>query len=136
MQEEFVVLDTGEIQQQSLMVFMDVMGYKLDAHPSYRFVTEDGEKQGNRFIRLQTAQRLHNSVIEDWKEVVPGWFQFGPVQLDTVALNGYQLQQLYASKLVKRTKFVHVRKGGHKLRLASPMVKPAHPTMTALLGLA
>ncbi|MNW16325.1 hypothetical protein D3C71_2151430 [compost metagenome] len=75
-------------------------------------------------------------MVEDWVEVVPGWFQFGPVSLQGIVLNGYQLQMLYATKLVQKTKWLHTRKGGHKLELKSPMVKPAHPFMTKLLGLA
>lgn len=135
MQEEFVVLDTSEIQQKSLMLFMDALGYKLDSSPSYRFVTDDESQQGNRYVRLTTAQRMHNATPEDWNEVIPGWFTFGPVQLDTVVLNGYQLQMLYATKLVKKSKWLHTRKRGHKLSLMSAMVKPAAPQMTALLGL-
>ena len=133
MQDEFVVLDTAEIQQKSLMLFMDALGYKLDGSPSYRFVSEDNA--ANRYIRLQTAQRLHNSTINDWTEVTPGWFTFGKIQLDDVVVNGYQLQMLYAVKLVKKTKWLHTRKKGHKLSLMSPMVKPAAPQMTRLLGL-
>lgn len=136
MQEEFVVLDTAEIQQKSLMLFMDALGYKLDGSPSYRFVTDADHRQGNRYIRLHTAQRMHNATVDDWNEVVPGWFTFGKVQLDTVTVNGYQLQMLYAVKLVQETKWLHTRKGGHKLSLMSPMVKPAAPQMTRLLGLA
>lgn len=135
MQEEFVVLDTAEIQQKSLMLFMDALGYKLDASPSYRFVTDQDAKQGNRYIRLTTAQRMHNATANDWVEVVPGWFKFGPVQLDTIMINGYQLQMLYAVKLVQKSKWLHTRKKGHKLSLMSPMVKPAAPQMTRLLGL-
>lgn len=136
MQEEFVVLDTAEIQQKSLMLFMDALGYKLDASPSYRFVSDLDERQGNRYVRLTTAQRMHNATPSDWSEVSPGWFKFGPVQLDTILVNGYQLQMLYAVKLVKKTKWLHTRKKGHKLSLNSPMVKPAAPQMTRLLGLA
>ncbi|QNR53828.1 hypothetical protein phiK7A1_038c [Pseudomonas phage phiK7A1] len=133
MQEEFVVLDTAGIQQRSLMLFMDALGYKLDTHPSYRFVSEDNA--ANRFVRLQTAQRLHNSTMEDWTEVTPGWFTFSKIQLEDILVNGYQLQMLYAVKLVKKTKWLHTRKKGHKLSLMSPMVKPAAPQMTGLLGL-
>lgn len=135
MQEEFVVLDTTAIQIDSLVTFMAKLGFSFNAARG-SFKTDNDQPKGSRSLRFSTAQRLHNATMEDWKELVPGWYTFAPVSLPTLALNGYQLQELYATKLVKKTKFLHARKGGGRITLNSPMVKPAHPMMTALLGLA
>lgn len=134
MQEEFVVLDTSSIQRDSLHTFMARLNYKFDEDQPSRFVTEGATQQANRYISFDTAQRLHNSTVEDWQEFLPGWFRYKHINLN-LGLNAYDLQQLFAVKLVQKTKWLHTRKGGHKITMKSPMVKPAHSSMTSFLGL-
>lgn len=134
--EEFVVLDTGQIQSQSLVNFMAALGYEADDHKSHRFVSKLPARAANKWVSMETAQRLHNATSDSWAEISPGWFIFAPIALDSIVLNGYQLQQLYATRLVAKTKWQHFRKGGHRVVMLSPMVKPNSPILTNLLGLA
>lgn len=134
-EKEFVVLDTSSIQGQSLINFMGCLGYQPEDHKSSRFVSHHPQRKANKWLSLETAQRLHNATSNDWVEVQTGWFVFGPVDLD-ILMNAYDLQQLYATRLVAKTKWQHLRKGGHRVVLQSPMVKPNSPLLTGLLGLA
>lgn len=135
-EKEFVVLDTSEVQIESLHAFMHTLGYRQEGNSSARFITEDPTKAANKWLSFETAQKLHNATAEDWTEVARGVFMFKPVQLPSIIYNAYGLQMLYATRLVQKVKWQHTRKGGHSIRMTSPMVKPNSPILTNFLGLA
>jgi hypothetical protein len=135
--EQFQPRDTTQVQKRSLEIFMAGLGYQIDDEStSFRWVTDNPHLVGSKYLSFSTAQALHNATTDDWEELpqFPNLYGFKSIQVN-IGMPAYDLVQLYALKLVQKTKFMHTRKGGHRITLKSPMIKPAHPLYAKAFGL-
>lgn len=130
---EFQMLDTQQIQVDSLIAYMASIGYTFDGKS---WVNES--KAMNHISRIghRTAIALHNLPADQW-QLMPNKM-YAPVIAGRVfdfALNGYNLSRTQATKLVKKVKMQPDRKEPNGIILQSHMVKPFQPYMTVTLGL-
>lgn len=145
--KDFQVVDTAQIQLDSLLAVMDTVGYRIDRaggtlpdgkpdkrKPTGGFVTDNPNLKANRNLSLTTAIKIHNAPRKQWLKVAEGWYK---LQLDGVdiILSVYALNILFARKLVEKVKFIKDRKAPNHIKLQSHMVKPANRAYTTMLGL-
>lgn len=98
----YQVLDTFELQAESLLMFMRQLGYQ-PYRPNGGWITTNPILQANRVISTRTAIKLHNLRKKDWKEFKPGWFTPKGVPVD-VACSAYALNILLQHKIVHEVK--------------------------------
>lgn len=138
--KEFQVLDTTQIQLDSLLAVMDSIGYRVDRSgsdsrkPTGGFVTDNRALKANRNISLMTAAKIHNAARSEWEKVAEGWYilRIGGF---SVVLSAYALNILYARKLVHKVKLQKNRKAPSHLVVVGHMVKVVNRSYTPLLGL-
>ena len=130
---EFQMLDTSQIQIDSLCAYMAILGYKFKDNG---WETESRSLRHVSRISHRTAIALHNLPVSGW-ELQPNKTYapriFGKT-LD-IAMNGYSLSQSQATKLVKKVKMQPSRKATEGIMLQSHMVKPFQPYMAVTLAL-
>lgn len=136
MTQEFQKIDTTVIQVRSVLNFMYALGYKLDTKAKTgRFVTEQKEHQGNRFIGMALAVRMHNLPDSQWDV-----YENEDKTMSMALPQGIRLQSGFspigvnlaiASKLVQKVKFSVNRKGN--VVTQDVMVKPLNATVLALI---
>lgn len=136
MTQEFQKVDTTVVQVRSVLNFMYTLGYKLDtASKTGRFVTEQREHQGNRFIGMALAVRLHNLPTTQWDVL-----QNEDQTISAVFPKGIKLQAGFspigvnlamASKLVEKVKYSLTRKG--EVITQDVMVKPLNAMVLAMI---
>lgn len=139
---EFQMVDTQQIQLDSLVAVMDAVGYRFDrigAEGDKRkatggFVTDNPALQANRNLSNTTAVKIHNAPRKQWVKVQDGWYKLDIPGIDLV-MSAYALNLLFARKLVEKVKFVKTRKSPSHFMLQSHMVKPANRAYIPLLGL-
>lgn len=133
---EFQKLDTTVVQVRSVLNFMFALSYQLDdSCKSGRFVTNVKAMQGNRFLSMESAVRMHNLTVDQWdvyQHTVTG---------DTAAFpQGVSMQHGFtalgvklamASKLVETAKYNTNRHG--VVAVKSVMVKPLNKTVAEML---
>lgn len=99
---DFQLMSTSEIQAESLLRFMQQLGYQ-----PYRqnggWITTNPALQANRVISTRTAIKLHNLRKKDWKEFKPGWYAPKGIPVD-VACSAYSLNILLQYKIVHAVK--------------------------------
>lgn len=142
MSEQFQVVDTTQIQLDSLVSVMDSLGYRLDRRggsgdirkPTGGFVTDNVNMKANRNISTTTAVKIHNTPRSQWVKVLPGWYQL-QVGGMVLVVTAYALNVLFARKLVEKVKFQKNRKSQFHVVVTDHMVKPVDEDYTALLGL-
>lgn len=138
----FQAKDTTQIQLDSLLAVMDVLGYHVDRagaegdnrKPTGGFITHNPHLQANRNLGLYKAVKIHNAPRKQWLKVAEGWYKLDMAGVDLI-LSAYALNILYAKKLVEKVKFIKDRKTPNHIRLQSHMVKPANRAYTVMLGL-
>jgi len=136
MMTDFQMLDTTVVQVRSVLNFMYALGYQLDEDcKSGRFVTKNKSMQGNRYISMASAVRMHNMTDDNWTV-----YEHEATGAHAVFPNGIQMQNGFtaigiklaqASKLVQTVKFYTDRHGVVKVR--SQMVKPLNTVVASLL---
>jgi hypothetical protein len=134
--QEFQKVDTTVIQVRSVLNFMYALGYRLDeTSKTGRFVTNHREHQGNRYLSMGVAIRMHNLQQHQWEV-----YQNEDLTLSMTLPKGVSLQQGFspigvnlaiASKLVQKVKFSVTRKGN--VVTQDVMVKPLNATVLALI---
>lgn len=144
MTEQFEMIDTLEIQLNSLSAVMNQIGYRLDrvgAKGDLRkatggFITDNPSLQANRNIGLNTAVKIHNAERDDWKEHegYPGWYTLDIGGVD-ICLNKYGLNLVFASKLVEKVKLVKALKSVGHILVQNHMVKPVDKEYIHFLGI-
>lgn len=136
MTQEFQKVDTTVVQVRSVLNFMYALGYTLDTDSKTgRFVTKQREHQGNRFIGMALAVRMHNLTTDQWDV-----YQNEDKTLSMALPQGIKLQAGFspigvsiasACKLVEKVKFSVTRKGG--VVTQDVMVKPLNAAVLALV---
>jgi len=109
MTEDFQMKDTTAVQVRSVLNYMYALGYVLDATAKARFVTEQAGGQGNRFLSIQTAIKLHNSTEADWAGFDGVVFPKAVKHQTGFTALGVKLAM--ASKLVEKVKISVSRRG-------------------------
>ena len=132
----FQKVDTTVIQVRSVLNFMYALGYSLDASSKTgRFVSQHREHQGNRFLSMAVAVRMHNLPQSQWDV-----FHNEDKTLSMALPQGINLQAGFspigvsialASKLVEKVKFSVTRKGD--VVTQDVMVKPLNAAVLALI---
>lgn len=138
----FQAKDTTQIQLDSLLAVMDVLGYRVDRagnsgdkrKPTGGFITDNPALKANRNLGLEKAVKIHNAPRKQWVKVAEGWYKLDMAGVDII-LSAYALNILYAKKLVEAVKFIKDRRTPNHIRLQSHMVKPANRAYTLMLGL-
>lgn len=133
MTEEFLVVDTSQVQTDSLIAYMGAVGYK---YVNKGWVTDSGGMKHMSRIGHRNAIALHNLDASEW--VLLANNMFVPMingKLFDMAMNGYTLSRTQAAKLVKKVKMQPNRKAPEGIQLQYNMVKPFMPYMTTTLGL-
>ncbi|UOL48458.1 hypothetical protein QGX12_gp035 [Pseudomonas phage Kremar] len=149
---DFQAKDTTQIQLDSLIAVMDVLGYRIDRaggvlvdpvtgkqtvdkrKPTGGFITDNPQLKANRNLGLATAIKIHNAPRSKWVKVAEGWYKIDIPGIDII-MSVYALNILYAKKLVEKVKFIKDRKTPNHIKLQSHMVKPANRAYTLMLGL-
>ncbi|UAV89636.1 hypothetical protein [Pseudomonas phage COT4] len=139
---DFQAKDTTQIQLDSLLAVMDLLGYRIDRagaagdkrKPTGGFITDNPALKANRNLGLEKAVKIHNAPRKQWVKVADGWYKLDMAGVDII-LSAYALNILYAKKLVETVKFIKDRKTPNHIRLQSHMVKPANRAYTLMLGL-
>lgn len=129
----FEVKDTGSIQIESVVQFMSYIGYTFN-ETTNRFETDKFELRHIRNLKTTTAISLHNLQEYGYEEVKAGFFQ--PKlngKLFDLLMDGYTLQKLLATKVVKRAKLQVNNKG--EVKVHSNNVKVQSRPLIRLLGL-
>lgn len=136
MTQEFQKVDTTVVQVRSVLNFMYALGYTLDlASKTGRFVTEQAEHQGNRFLSMAVAVRMHNLTDAQWDV-----YQNEDKTQSMTLPQGINLQAGFsplgvnlaiASKLVQKVKYSVTRKGA--VVTQDVMVKPLNATVLAMI---
>lgn len=147
MTEEFQMIDTQQVQLDSLMAVMDSVGYRLDrtggtmpdGKPDKRkatggFVTDNPALKANRNLSMTTAIKIHNAPRKQWVKVAEGWYKLD-IEGINLCMSAYALNVLFARKLVEKVKFIKNRKAPSHLVLQSHMVKPVNRAYVPLFGL-
>lgn len=143
MSEQFQVVDTTQIQLDSLVAVMDTLGYRIDRagaegdkrKPTGGFITDNRQLAANRNLGLSTAVKIHNAHDGLWIPVAPGWYRLDVPGVQIV-VSAYALAVLRARKLVEKVKFQKNRKSPWHVVVTDHMVKPVKEEYVALLGLA
>jgi hypothetical protein len=136
MTQDFQKVDTAVVQVRSVLNFMYTLGYTLDASSKTgRFVTQQREHQGNRFLSMATAIRLHNLSNTQWDV-----YQNEAKTLSMALPQGIKLQTGFspigvqlalAAKMVQKVKFSVSRKGD--VITQDVMVKPLNLAILAMV---
>lgn len=129
---DFEMKDTRQIQADSLLAFMDALGYKVrDNGQGFERVAQD--KSQYRYLSFTTGIRLHNTARQAFtKTSTDGWHNIPG--LDGMFINAYALNIAFARKLVHKVKMQACkRKGG--VVVTGNMVKPASRGYASLFGL-
>lgn len=136
MTQEFNKVDTTVVQVRSVLNFMYALGYRLDeTSKTGRFVTDQKDHQGNRFLGMAVAVRMHNLRDTQWAV-----YQNEDQTVSMALPEGIQLQAGFspigvnlalASKLVEKVKFSVTRKGN--VVTQDVMVKPLNAVVLALI---
>jgi len=111
------VVNTGNVQAESLRLFMGMLGY-VPARWNGGFVTENPRLAGNRTLSTATAIKLHNLTGDEWveSEEAPGWYLPAGFNL-RIAITAYGVNMLQASKIVQHIKFQPKRTATNGLSL-------------------
>lgn len=136
MTQEFQKVDTTVVQVRSVLNFMYALGYTLDLDAKTgRFYTTQADHQGNRFLSMAVAVRMHNLPVSQWDV-----YQTEDETLSMALPQGINLQVGFspigvqiaiASKLVQKVKFSVTRKGA--VVTQDVMVKPLNAAVLALI---
>lgn len=136
MTQEFNKVDTTVVQVRSVLNFMYTLGYALDADSKTgRFFTEQKGYQGNRYLSMATAVRLHNLHQSEWdvyqnaEGTIAAAFPQG-IKLQT-GFTPIGVSLAIATKLVEKVKFSVNRKGG--VVTQDVMVKPLNLAVLKLI---
>lgn len=134
--QDFQELNTIVIQVRSVLNFMYALGYQLDEEcKSGRFITKAKAMQGNRYLSMASAVRMHNLTTDGWEV-----YEHKLTGHTAAFPNGVKLQNGFtalgvkvamASKLVAQAKFYTDRHGGVVIK--SVMVKPLNATVAEML---
>lgn len=125
--------DTTQIQFDSVIAFMGACGYN---YKDGGWETEALALQHIRRLSHRTAIALHNLDGKDWLMLDKGLC--APLingKILDIAMSGYTLARVQATKLVQKVKMQPNRKAEQGVELQSMMVKPMQPYMTHTLGL-
>lgn len=133
------VQNTTPVQIQSVVNFMNVLGYTLDrtrANGSFINVVQS-HRAANRHISFRTATKLHNGKPEDWSIVAEGRLavlNMPGVELNT-GFNPLSVLLAYASKLVEKNK-IHFDRHGNAIANAEGvfLVKPLNRLVSEMVG--
>lgn len=133
------VQNTTPVQVQSVINFMNVLGYTLDrtrANGSFINVGQT-RKAANRHISFRTATKLHNGKPEDWNVVAEGRLailNMPGVELNT-GFNPVAILLAYASKLVVENKIQFDRRGNVVANAEGVfLVKPLNRLVSEMVG--
>lgn len=136
MTQEFQKVDTTVVQVRSVLNFMYALGYTLDTtSKTGRFVTEHRSHQGNRFLSMTSAVKMHNLTSSQWEV-----YQNEDGTIAAAFPQGIQLQTGFtpigvgvamASKLVEKVKYSLNRKG--TVITQDVMVKPLNQAVLRLI---
>lgn len=127
--QEFQMKDTTTVQVRSVLNYMYALGYTLDTTSKARFVTEQAGGQGNRFLSIHTAIKLHNSTDCDWDNFNGVVFPRAVTHQTGFTALGVKLAM--ASKLVDKVKISVNRQGA--VITQDFMVKPLNETVLQLV---
>lgn len=142
MTEQFQMVDTSQVQLDSLMFVMDSLGYRMDrvGAPGDKrkatggFITDNKALKANRNLGLETAVKIHNAPRKQWVKVKEGWYKIDLPGVDIV-ITAYALNILFARKLVEKVKLQKARTSPTHIKVTDHMVKPANRAYIPLLGL-
>lgn len=130
--QDFQELDTTVVQVRSVLNYMYTLGYTLDGTcKTGRFVSEQKELQGNRFLSFATAVKMHNSQESHWNvdlETTMATPTFVKMRKGFPSLG---VRLAFASKLVTKVKLSVSRTG--QVVTQSVMVKPLNETVARLV---
>lgn len=136
MMTDFQELNTTVIQVRSVLNFMYALGYQLDEDcKSGRFITKVKVMQGNRYLSMDSAVRMHNLGGHEWtvyENRLTGEAAVFPEGVDIQrGFTPIGVELAMASKLVDKVKFYTTRHGNVVVR--SMMVKPLNHVVASLL---
>jgi len=139
---EFQMVDTSQIQFDSLLFVMDALGYSLDRagregdkrKATGGFITDNPALKANRNLGLETAVKIHNAPRKQWVKVKEGWYRLDLPGVDIV-VTAYALNILFARKLVEKVKLQKARTSPSHIKVTDHMVKPVNRAYIPLLGL-
>lgn len=142
MTQEFQMVDTAQVQFDSVLFVMDTLGYRIDRageqgdkrKPTGGFVTDNKALKANRNIGIENAVKIHNATRKQWIKVKEGWYKIDLPGLDIV-ISAYALNILFAKKLVEKVKIQKARTSPSHMKVTDHMVKPANRAYIPLLGL-
>lgn len=140
--EQFQIVDTVQIQADSLIAVMNHIGYQVDRagqpgdkrKPTGGFITHNPRLKANRNIGTETAVKIHNATRRKWVKVSDGWYKIDIPGVN-ICLSAYALENLFAKKLVHKVKFQKSRKAANHVVLQGNMVKPVNRAYISLFGL-
>lgn len=136
MSEEFQLKDTGALQVESLVAFMNILGFKACDKVNGSFVAVDKKAlKGFERISLSTAVRIYNAGRANWKPTKYTGVYKLEVGNVTLMIDAYTLNRAMAAKFIKTVKLQKTRKGVG-VNVTGHMVSFAHKDYAALLGLA
>lgn len=139
---EFQMVDTSQVQLDSLIFVMDALGYRLDRagaqgdkrKPTGGFITDNKALKANRNVGVEKAVAIHNADRKQWLKVKEGWYRLDMPGIDIV-VTAYALNVLFARKLVHKVHIQKARTSPSHMKVTSHMVKPANRAYIPLLGL-
>lgn len=142
MTEQFQIVDTQQIQLDSLLAVMEAVGYRMDRcgrsgdkrKATGGFITDNPALKANRNLSLTTAVRIHNATRKQWVKIAEGWYQLDLPGVN-ICMSAYALNILFARKIVEKVKFQKNRKAPSHIVLHDHMVKPVNRAYIPLLGL-
>lgn len=146
--KDFQQVDTKNIQLESLFNFMAYLGYepaRIDRdtcsgkerhkvrNGGWQMFGGEAAKGANRNISTRTAIKFHNLEIDDYEEIIPGWFSPKGVNMD-IRLSKYALNVLLAHKIVHQVKFQAANRAIRGIQFQSDMVSFTDPVYATLYG--
>lgn len=135
MTDKFELKNTGMVQVDSLVAFMDSIGYKPCPKVNGRFITDSPLLKSISSVSLSTAVRIHNSPRSQWRRTAQDGIyklEIGDIE---IYMNAYALNVAFARKLVHTVKLQKNRKSPDGVKVTSHMLKFVDPTYAKLLGL-
>lgn len=131
---QFVLKDTVRAQIQSVVNFMNVLGFQ-PLRKNLSFVNMTDGNSAAAVVSLATATKLHNSTLQDWSSVDGTDIC---VHTGTNLQIGWNIQTVLladASRLVEKSKVSVDRRGNIIMNSENAhLVKAANPRIQTLLG--
>lgn len=137
---QHITVDTTSIQCQSVINFMNALGYTLDrsrVNGSFINIGQLG-KAANLNISFATASQLHNTEVSEWQVLEGGNLAVYSPEGKTLhtAFRPVNVLLAHASKLVAKSKVQFTRRGQIVMNSeGAHLVRPLNKIVSEMLGL-